>query len=111
MSAIGMVGLTATSASAQATLCSSPNYGYDCVAFSGYHGQSTWGYPLDGRGHNCTNYAAYRLAQNGAANPGNLGDAYSWDNSAAAKGFPVNGTPVVGSIAQWEATTSPSSRR
>jgi surface antigen len=102
MSAISLIGLTATSASAETTLCSSPNYGYDCVAFSGYHGQSTWGYPLDSRGHNCTNYAAYRLAQNGAANPGNLGDAYNWDNSAAAKGFPVNGTPVVGSIAQWE---------
>lgn len=89
--------------------CTSPNRGYSCVASSGYVGQSTWGYPVNSPSgaHNCTNYAAYRLARNGASNPGNLGNATDWDNNAAAKGFRVDGSPVVGSIAQWEGNTGP----
>lgn len=89
--------------SAYTYLCQSPNYGFSCVSASGYAGQPTWGYPVDGNGHNCTNYAAYRLSQNGASNPGNLGHAKDWDNNASAKGFIVNNAPVVGSVAQWEA--------
>lgn len=105
--AIGMVAAVASPASARTVLCTSPNYGYDCVAFSGYSGQSIWGYPVDNRGHNCTNYAAYRLAQNGAANPGNLGNAYQWDDYARSKGFTVDGNSAVGSIAQWDANAGP----
>jgi len=86
-------------AHAAVLLCRSP--GYNCTSHSGYRGQSTWGYSTHETGHNCTNYAAYRLAQNGAANPGNLGHAYNWATKARSKGFAVNGTPEVGSIAQW----------
>lgn len=86
-------------AHAAVLLCHSP--GYNCTSHSGYRGQSTWGYSTHETGHNCTNYAAYRLAQNGAANPGNLGHAYNWATKARSKGFAVNGTPEVGSIAQW----------
>ncbi len=49
--------------------------------------------------HNCTLYAAYRLAKNGAANPGLLGNANTWDTRAPAS--KVNQSPAVGSIAQW----------
>jgi surface antigen len=94
----GLLATTAVPAQAATVLCSSA--GYACTT-GNYAGQSTWGYPLDSNGHNCTNYAAYKLAQNGAANPGNLGDANNWDTNAAAKGFPVDNNPVVGSIAQW----------
>ncbi|HET8983321.1 MAG TPA: hypothetical protein VFN47_11585, partial [Pedococcus sp.] len=38
-----------------------------CIAFSGYAGRSVWGYPVNARGNNCTNYVAYRLARNGVA--------------------------------------------
>lgn len=99
---LGGIEIGTEAAVAVTNICVSPNYGFSCVSFTGYSGQSTWGYPVDGRGHNCTNYAAYRLAQNGAGNPGNLGNAYEWDNNARAKGFVVDGNPVVGSIAQWE---------
>lgn len=47
------VGVIAAEAST--VLCSSSNFGYGCVSSSGYQGQSTWGYPVDWRGHNCTN--------------------------------------------------------
>lgn len=92
----------ASAASGETLLCK--DYGFDCAG-GGYSGQSTWGYPVDSTGHNCTNYAAYRLAQNGAYNPGNLGNAMDWDDNARAKGFSVNGTPTLGAIAQWEANT------
>lgn len=67
----------------------------------GYTGQRVWSYPVDAWGNNCTNYVAFRLSQNGASNPGNLGNASSWANSARAKGIRVDGIPAVGSIAQW----------
>ncbi|GAB2979074.1 CHAP domain-containing protein [Nocardioides montaniterrae] len=110
LAAVGLTFVTPPAAHADTgwtNTCVSPNYGYDCVAWTGYHGQSTWGYPVDSRGHNCTNYAAYRLAQAGAANPGNLGNATDWDNNAAAKGFTVDHNPAVGSVAQWEGNTGP----
>lgn len=75
--------------------------GIDCVDESGYRGGSTWGYPVDSRGNNCTNYAAFRLAQNGAGDPGNLGNAMYWADNARAKDITVNGTAAVGAIAQW----------
>jgi surface antigen len=80
-------------------------YNQACVSRFGYAGQSTWGYPTDQWGNNCTNYAAFRLAGNGAGNPGNLGNAIDWDNNAAVKGFGVNQTPARGSIAQWNTGT------
>ena len=89
------------SVSAYTFLCVSPApTSYSCVSFTNYTGQSTWGYTGV---HNCTNYAAYRLAQNGASDPGNLGDAKDWHSNATNKGFTVNNTPTVGSIAQWYA--------
>ncbi len=82
------------------------NAGIGCVSNTGYSGRSVWGYPVDGQGNNCTNYAAYRLSKNGAANPGNLGNAGDWATNARAKGFRVDSTPKVGSIAQWSSTSS-----
>ena len=47
--------------------CTGTNGKITCLSFSGYDGTSTWGYPVSNL-HNCTNYAAFRLAQNGAEN-------------------------------------------
>jgi surface antigen len=96
------------------TFCWKPNYG--CTS-GGYAGQppsqwpnkqwaSGWGYwngasVGNGGHHNCTLYAAYREALNGAPDPGNLGNAADWAGNAAAEGIPVNGTPAVGAIANW----------
>jgi hypothetical protein len=59
-------------------------------------------------GHNCTNYAAYRLTNNGV-NAGYLqghGMAYEWGGQARAHGVAVNTTPAVGAIAWWDANTN-----
>ncbi|WP_217924983.1 CHAP domain-containing protein [Miltoncostaea oceani] len=80
--------------------------GIGCISQFGYTGVSTWGYPVDPAGNNCTNYVAFRLARNGATNPGRLGDAHEWAANAAAKGFAVNQTPAVGSVAWFSASSS-----
>lgn len=61
---------------------------------------------------NCTSYCAWWLNASGAsfsnymAGPngrsGQFGNAQDWNDNAIAIGFPVNGTPKVGSIACWE---------
>ncbi|GAA5015815.1 hypothetical protein GCM10023258_00810 [Terrabacter aeriphilus] len=73
----------------------------DCIERFGYYGQRAWNYPVDAWGNNCTNYSAFRLSQDGVRNPGNLGNATSWDDNARSKGFAVDQRPRVGDIAQW----------
>lgn len=80
--------------------CSTPR-GTACLSPYGYSGQSAWGYPVDGTGSNCTNYVAFRLAQRGVPNPGNLGNGDQWAGNARAKGIAVDQTPRVGAVAQW----------
>lgn len=72
-----------------------------CIERFGYYGQRAWNYPVDAWGNNCTNFAAYRLARDGVRNPGNLGNAETWDNYARDKGFVVDQRPRVGDVAQW----------
>lgn len=65
---------------------------------------------------NCTSFVAWRLSEDGAAFPGSTGVSYTcsdgrtlttwsharcWDEAAKARGYAVNHTPSVGSIAQW----------
>lgn len=53
-------------------------------------------------GHNCTNYAAYRLSTNGVPRPGyNLGSANTWAARAKANKVPVDKTPARGSVGVW----------
>jgi hypothetical protein len=49
----------------------------------------------------------YRLWQNGVSNPGNLGYAKDWDESAIGYHIPVDNTPAVGAVAVWEAYSGP----
>lgn len=87
-----------------------PDPSYGCTT-GGYAGQSTgWSGARYGAGyassnsygyHNCTLYAAYRLATNGLADPGWAANATDWDTSAAAHGVLVDQNPALGSIAQW----------
>jgi surface antigen len=51
--------------------------------------------------HNCTLYAAFRLAKKGVAYPGWYDNATGWATKAAANGSTVDQTPEVGAIAQW----------
>lgn len=75
--------------------------GTSCVKFAGYAGKSVWGYPVSSKGTNCVNYVAYRLARNGVARQSTLGNGGSWASNAKRRGFRVDKTPKVGSIAQW----------
>ena len=72
-----------------------------CVSFSGYTGRSVWGYPVNSTGNNCVNYVAYRLRKNGVPQLSAMGNAGSWASSARKRGYRVDHTPRVGSIAQW----------
>lgn len=76
--------------------------GYQWQAARGVANEiSYWG--MD-PGHNCTNYVAWRLANNGVGQPTpGLGDAATWADRALAAGYPVNSVPIVGSVAQWDA--------
>jgi surface antigen len=58
----------------------------------GYGGAEPY---VDGQ---CTRYA-WRQRQD---LPGNLGNAYTWDERAAAQGFPVDGAARQGDVAVWE---------
>ncbi len=76
-------------------------YSVACISFSGYAGTSVWGYPVSSSGNNCVNYVAYRLRKNGVAQQSAMGNAGSWATNAKRRGFLVNRTPAIGSIAQW----------
>jgi surface antigen len=86
--------------------------GYTACSIGGY---STHGYEYaEGTmwwrmyaGDNCTNYAAYVESQiYGVPEPaGLLGDGGQWAANAAAQGIPVDTTPTVGSVAEWDADT------
>jgi surface antigen len=55
----------------------------------------------------CTSFVAWRMNHNNGVaftnymKGGHWGNASNWDNNAVAIGYPVNSTPAVGAIAQW----------
>lgn len=90
------------------TLCS----GYAACASvgmseSGYGAASRTAYWRMYTGHNCTNYAAYRMVRAGLAN------VRPWSGSGNATGWGTelpsltNGTPSVGAVAWWKAGVRP----
>ncbi|WP_270889511.1 CHAP domain-containing protein [Pedococcus sp. 5OH_020] len=95
------LGITALPAQAATMVRECKASSVACISFSGYAGRSVWGFPVSASGNNCVNYAAYRLSRNGLANISGLGNAGSWAANAKAKGYRVDRTPKVGSIAQW----------
>ncbi|WP_018332003.1 CHAP domain-containing protein [Actinomycetospora chiangmaiensis] len=87
------------------TVCSRSDY--SCTS-GGYTGSEPWGYytrygsrDAAGRLHNCTTYVAFRLARNGVPKPSWYDNASGWATKARNARIPVDGTPTVGSIAQW----------
>lgn len=58
-------------------------------------------------GHNCTNYAAYRMQIAGVPEPTILmGNARDWAANAKKLGYTVNQKPTVGAIAHWKKAAS-----
>ena len=85
---------------------------YLCSGYSGckHAGYGNRGYRSNSRrmfwmmysGHNCTNYAAYRMVQAGLPNRrpwSGTGNAYYWGR---AKRKITNSTPMVGAVAWWK---------
>ena len=101
--------LTAPTASATiSTLCT----GYAGCAKAG---MSDSGYGAANRtmywrmyaGHNCTNYAAYRMVHSGLANSRPwTGDGNATNWGVAMRSI-TNGTPMVGAVAWWKAGVKP----
>jgi surface antigen len=74
-----------------------------CVSHTGFSPTTSyWGQYTNTKG-NCTNYAAYRLQRNGAAQLQGSGNAISWRDRVVSQygAAAVNGTPSIGSIAWW----------
>lgn len=108
---VGSAGLVAAGPSASATstlLCK----GYDGCAKLG---MSSAGYKSAAgtmwwrmySGHNCTNYAAYRMVQSGLPNVRpwtGSGNATNW---GAAMSSITDSTPAVGAVAWWAANVRP----
>ena len=96
--------LRSSPVAASATDCKS--YGYACTpGYDATNTEGTWAWKyyggswaLNANGyHNCTLYAAWRLEQNGMADPGrSWGNAVDW-----IKHTSYNHTPAIGSIAWW----------
>lgn len=58
-------------------------------------------------GNNCTNYVAWRLIQEGMPkNVDWLHNASDWAQEAKQHDIPVNKTPTVGAVAQWNANSA-----
>ena len=73
----------------------------DGYSDSGYKAKASTSWWSQSVGHNCTNYVAYRLVQNGLENkrPAQLtGNAYNWGLAFASQ---TNDAPAVGSVAWW----------
>ncbi|MGZ5369599.1 MAG: CHAP domain-containing protein [Aeromicrobium sp.] len=102
--ALVTVGLVASPAGAQTLICSGVSKAdvKKCDPGSGYAdamSSSHWG--MYG-GHNCTNYAAYRLGKNGVKRPAySLGNASTWASRAKSHGVVVDSKPAVGAIGAW----------
>ena len=104
VAALAMVGFAAPASAARSTLCAGWTgcnaYGGD-AGYGAASGTSVWGmFP----GHNCTNYAAYRLQRNkvDASFLRGNGMAFQWGDVAKAKGIRVDLSPRVGDIAWWK---------
>lgn len=87
-------------------------YGYQACANAGmgHAGYAQAGNKMYWRmyaGHNCTNYVAYRMVQNGMPNVrpwSGGGNATYWGTSVPQL---TNGTPAVGAVAWWKANKGP----
>jgi len=91
-----------TAAPAQAKVTTDcTGYGFKCDD-TGYGKAAYQSYWTMAPGHNCTNYVAYRLIQDGMPKKITwLHNGGDWAREAKRHGVPVDKVPAVGSVAQW----------
>ena len=79
--------------------CSGRDYHCDHSGYGQHAGTSFW---LMATGHNCTNYVAWRLIQDGVdPKIDYLHNGGDWADDARGHHIPVDHTPVPGAVAQW----------
>jgi hypothetical protein len=98
----GVLSLTPSAAHAETTLCSGKSFDETMKCDPGWAVNMMFMHWRMYRGHNCTNYVAWRLTRDGVQEPDYLlGNARSWADRAKRHGVPVNATPQVGAVGTW----------
>jgi surface antigen len=98
----GVLSLTPTAAHAETTMCSGRSFDDTMKCDPGWAVNMMFMHWRMYRGHNCTNYVAWRLTRDGVQEPGYLlGNARSWADRAKRHGVPVTTTPEVGAVGTW----------
>jgi len=98
----GVLSLTPSAAHAETTLCSGKSFDETMACDPGWAVNMMFMHWRMYRGHNCTNYVAWRLTRDGVEEPNYLlGNARSWADRAERHGVPVNKTPQVGAVGTW----------
>jgi len=98
----GVLSLTPSAAHAETTLCSGKSFDETMKCDPGWAVNMMFMHWRMYRGHNCTNYVAWRLTRDGVEEPDYLlGNARSWADRAERHGVPVNSTPQVGAVGTW----------
>jgi surface antigen len=97
-----VAGLTASPAAAQTTICSGVSVKEVQKCDPGWAANMHFMHWRMYSGHNCTNYAAYRLKRDGVPEPSyRLGNADTWAPNAKKHGVLVDAKPEVGAIGAW----------
>lgn len=101
-----VIAVTGQSLVSAAPAQAAPEYG--CTGFdyhcdqSGYAEHAETSFWNMAPGHNCTNYVAYRLIQDGMPQQTDwLHNGGDWADDARAHTVPVDDVPAVGAVAQW----------
>jgi hypothetical protein len=98
----GVLSLTPSAAHAETTLCTGKSFDETMKCDPGWAVNMMFMHWRMYRGHNCTNYVAWRLTRDGVQEPNYLlGNARSWADRAKRHGVPVNSTPQVGAVGTW----------
>lgn len=98
----GMLSLTPSAAYAETTLCVGKTFKETLACDSGWAVNMMFMHWRMYRGHNCTNYVAYRLGRDGVQEPNYLlGSARSWAGRAKSHGVPVDSSPEAGAAGTW----------
>ena len=100
--AVVLTGLTTSPAAAQVTLCSGVSVRDVEKCDPGWAANMHFMHWNMYRGHNCTNYVAYRLKRDGVPQPSyRLGNADTWAPNAKRNGVLVDNKPEVGAVGAW----------
>lgn len=98
----GVLSLTPSAAHAETTLCSGRSFDATMKCDPGWAVNMMFMHWRMYRGHNCTNYVAWRLTRDGVPAPSyRLGNARYWADRAKRHGVPVNTTPQAGAAGTW----------